>query len=453
MKVQWLLKRTLCGGLAAVLCGVLWAPWVPVQAAPLTLDAALATLSAPHPEFRVQQARESLAQAERDLAESLNDFRVTLEASVRSGTNPVLEHFSPDHLARLNVRKTLLDSGQVAASLAAALDDVEAAALQRADVQAQRRVGLMARFFDVLLADFEYAANSEFMAVAYVRWDDGKQRLELGQISAPELALLEARYQELRSRRNDSERRVRDKRSLLANAMNRPGDLPSEVADPNLLSRNNRALPEFDALLVHLNAHNPRLAALRKQLEAARQRMAGVRASSGPRLEFEAEAGAYSRDTSTRDTARGGVNLVWPIYQGRRTDGELVREQARFRQIQADYDWAALNLRQALYETWQEIQFLRDVERKSVQTQAMQRDWALERARAEYELELKTNLGTSMAETQTAKLKRRAVEFQLALAWARLDALLGVPADQPPGHIMDNKPQPVSEPAGKEKTS
>ena len=42
-------------------------------------------------------------------------------------------------------------------------------------------------------------------------------------------------------------------------------------------------------------------------------------------------------------------------------------------------------------------------------------------------MELKTNLGGSMAETQYAQLKRRAVEYRLALAWARLEALMGGP--------------------------
>jgi hypothetical protein len=38
---------------------------------------------------------------------------------------------------------------------------------------------------------------------------------------------------------------------------------------------------------------------------------------------------------------------------------------------------------------------------------------------------MKTNLGTSMAETQTALLRRKRVEYQLALALARLAALAG----------------------------
>jgi outer membrane protein TolC len=397
-------------------------------AAPLTLEAVLAEVDAPHPELRVSEARHALARADQQLAASLDDLSVTLDATLRSGRNPALGGYAPDHLARLNIKKTLLDAGRFEALRGATENETAAAFLQHTDLRAQRRITLMARFFDVLLADLAYAADSEFMAVAYVRWDNGKDLHQLGQISTPQWLDLEARYQELRLRRNDSERRMREKRALLAMAMNRPGDLASEVVDP-ALTGNNRALPEFDNLLVHLTAHNPKLAALRLQLEAARLRVTGVRASDGPRLEAEAEAGAYSRDASTRDSVRAGINLVWPLSQGRRTDGEIAREQARLQQLQAEADLLALNLRQALYDTWQEIQLLRDVERKTTQAQAVQRDWALERARAEYELELKTNLGVSMAETQAARLLNRSVEYRLALAWARMDALLGVPLD------------------------
>jgi hypothetical protein len=70
-------------------------------------------------------------------------------------------------------------------------------------------------------------------------------------------------------------------------------------------------------------------------------------------------------------------------------------------------------------------QWLRGGSRAAADRQIEYRDWALERARAEYELELKTNLGTSMAETQMAQLRRKQVEYRLALALARLQALSG----------------------------
>jgi outer membrane protein TolC len=58
------------------------------------------------------------------------------------------------------------------------------------------------------------------------------------------------------------------------------------------------------------------------------------------------------------------------------------------------------------------------------------RDKALERARAEYELEMRTNLGSSQAETQVAAIRASDVEYRLALAIARLEALVGMPLDE-----------------------
>jgi len=68
---------------------------------------------------------------------------------------------------------------------------------------------------------------------------------------------------------------------------------------------------------------------------------------------------------------------------------------------------------------------LRDSGRAAADKQIEFRDWMLERARAEYEMEMKTNLGASMADSQLALLRRKQVEYRLALALARLDALSG----------------------------
>lgn len=395
---------------------------------PLTLEEALAQADQPHPELTAAQARQELAEAELALAESANDLRVTLEGQARSGHNPLTDKFSPDHIARLNARKTLWDGGRLDAGREAGRLETQARALELLDTRSQRRLTLMNRFFDVLLIDQQYAADNEFMAVAYVNWDNAKDRHQVGQLSTPELAELEARYQEVRLRRNDSERKARERRALLASAMNQPGQLAAELAPPRL-SGNDRPLPDFDPLYAALRKDNPRLSAHRELLAASRQRLNAARANDRPSLELEAEAASYSRDSTTRDDLRAGLNLVWPLYQGRRTDARLGREMANFHLLQAQYDGLMLELRQALYETWQEIQYLRQVARPAAAVNATYRDWALERARAEYELELKTNLGNSMAETQAARLRRATVEYRLALAWERLAALLGGPVE------------------------
>ncbi len=397
-------------------------------ASPLTLEAVLAHADQPHPELERVQAQVQAAAAERMLAESLRDFQLTLDASLRGGRNTVTHDYAADHLARLRLRKPLWDGMRYAANLEAAQRMQEARQLALLDVRAQRRLTLMARFFDVLLSDLQHAADTESMAVAYVRWDDAKHRAELGELAAPQLAELEAAYQALYVRQRDSARQVRESRARLAAAMNQPDNLPGELLDPQLKD-NDRPLPEFESLLTLLQRGNPRLAMLRLHLAAATSRLAAARADDGPRLEFEAEAAAYSRTSTTRDSVRAGINFVWPLYDGRQHDARLAREQASINQLRAEYDQLWLELRQSLLETLNEIQHLREVERRAAEVEAHYRELALDRARAEYELELKTNLGTSMAQTQLAKVRRRAIEYRLALAWERLAGLLGGPLE------------------------
>ena len=395
----------------------------------LTLEAMLAQAETPHPDLDLARAQQSAAQAEQQLAASLNDFRVTLEGSLRSGRNQVYQdRFHPDHQARLNARKTLFDAGRQETGVAAARDEGAARDLQLLDVRSQRRLTLMARFFDALLADMQYAADTEFMATAYVSWDHAKDRQALGQMAQWELSELEARYLDSRARRNDVLRKLRDKRMQLAAALNRTQIVQEDLVDPKLAD-NEHPLPELAPLLDAMFAHNPRLLAQKQLLAAARSRIEGVRADNRPSLEFEAEAAAWSRETVTRDDLRAGVNFVWPLWQGGRVDARMAREQARFHELQAQHDKLQQELRLTLADTWEEIHYLRDSERRSSEANARYRDLALEKARAEYEMELKTTLGSSMAETQVTRLRKRAVEYRLALALARLEALLGTPLD------------------------
>jgi outer membrane protein TolC len=419
--------RSRVGRLVGVLLAVSVGTAAPVHAAPLTLEAALAYAEAAHPDLALAQAQTDLARAEAELAQSQNDFRLTLEASLRGGRNAVYDNrFEPDHQLRLNARKTLLDAGRQQAATLASEQELAARAQQLLDVRAQRRISLMTRFFDVLLADMQDAADTEALATAYVSWDNSKDRQALGQMAQWELAELEARYLEVLTRRNDVRRGLREKRMALGAAMNLPGMMIDDLVDPKL-SGNERSLPEFDELLVRVLAGNPRLAAQKQMLAAASQRLNGVRAEYRPSLEFEAEAAAWQRDTSTRDDLRAGINLVWPLWQGGRADARIGREQARFQELQAQHDKLLQSLRQSLIEVREEIAYLRQTARRSAEINMSYRDQALDKARAEYELELKTNLGSSMAETQYARMKRRAIEYRLALAWARLDALLGDP--------------------------
>lgn len=393
---------------------------------PLTLAQALEAAEDLHPELKIALAERESAVAERDLANSRSDWSLNLEAGLRRAKPSVGPEVVSDNTLKLNARKSLYDFGRTGLATQAADSLVEAREAALLDTRSRRRLEIMARFFDVLLADMQFAADNEYMAVAYVNFDNARHRLEVGQISAADHAELEYRYQERLVKRNASQIRQRLARAQLAGAMNRPGRLAADVADPDL-AENNRSLPEYEALMPLLHTHNPRFGALRAQLAAAAQRIEAVRAEKSPALDLELEAANYSREASTRDNLKAGVVLTWPLYAGRRVDAQIAKEQAQFQRLQAEAEKLALDLEQSLLETWLEIGDLQRSASTAAKKLSDYRDLALERARGEYEVELKSNLGDSMAATMEAKVRERKTEYQLALAFARLEALLGQP--------------------------
>lgn len=400
-----------------------WALSASVLAERLTLDEALATAAAAHPERRVAESDLAMARADREEAAGRMNFNLFLDGTLRRGRQPGGD-WKPDNAGRIVARKPLFDFGRSGRLIDAAEQEIAARQLTLMDVESLRRIDIMARYFDVLLADLESAVDDEFMAVAYVSFDDLRDRHEVGEISFPKLLAEEARYQDLRERRNASQQRMRATRQRLANAIYRPGALLVELAEP-ALPDNERPVPDYETLLPWVLAHNPRIKAMEAQLAAADARLEAIRAERNPSLEAEVSGANYSRETSTRDDLSAGLVFNVPLYQGRRVDARIAREEALKSRTAASLEKLRLDLSETLLATLQEIVWLRESARPAADKQIEYRDWALERARAEYELEMKTNLGTSMAETQAAKLRRKQTDYRLALALARLEALSG----------------------------
>lgn len=413
-----------------------------IAAGALTLEEALKAADAPHPDIEIVEAERSLALADRRLAGVRQDLSVTAEGRLQR-VKPSLPAPGDDYLSdnslRLLARKNLFDFGRTSNAESAAQAVVDARDLTVLEVRDQRRLDIMARFFDVLLADLRYLADNEHLAVSYVTFDNARDRFQQKFGTQVDLLELEARSQEWLVKRNESEKRQRLTRALLANAMNQPGQLPSELQDPKLPG-NERALPEYETLLAGMLENNPRLKAQQQLLLASRQRLESIRSDKNPRIDAELEAAEYGqRRLSGRDDVRAGIVLTWPLYQGARVSAEMAREQAQFQKLQAETEKIKRELSQALLVAWLDADQLRRTARRAAKIEADYRDYALERARGQYEMELRTNLGDSMARTMEAQLGQRGVEYRLALALARLDALLGRPLPDSPNEKQEKK--------------
>ena len=413
------------------------APWVAPTAAaddnsvasklpePLTLDYALSLADQDHPDLAVAQAGIDAARAGELQVESQTGWNAYLEANARViDPSPIApDQSTNDSRIGLVVTKRLYDFGRTSHSLKAADLDVQGHDFLFLSARQQRRLEIMRRYFDVLLAHLQYARDNEDLAVVYVNLDRLRDRRKLGQVSDLDVLQQEAAYERVRRQRAESENRQRSTRDLLAMALNRPGDLPATLTTPKL-PQLKRALPDIEALQKQAAASNPSLRALRAQLAAARQRVAAQRAGARPTLRGEAETFAYNREMGSYDRWRAGVVLDVPLLTGGAVDAAVAKEQAEAYRLDALLRKADMEISQDVLETWLSLQSLR-IQRQEAQTESDYRDLYLDRSRALYEMEFKADLGDSMVRLSEAQLQTARTDFAIVLAWARLDALTG----------------------------
>lgn len=394
---------------------------------PLTLEDALRLAGTDHPALALSRARlaQLQAQSARTAARDGIDIGATLEARVVDPPDTSDDQSNNDSRATLFARKRLYDFGHTRALEAAAETSVAGGQLLASADLLSHRIAIMQAFFDVLLADLEYARDNEAMAVAYVQADRSRDRNELGQLSDIDLLEEETLYQEFRMRRNRSQARQRSTRALLAMLLDRPEQLPSSLLPPDLAA-NRQPLPEYQQLVEATLAANPRVLSLRSELEAARLQVRAQRTGKRPVLSGSLLAAANERNVGSRNPLEAELRLEIPLYDGNRVDAEVALAQADVYRLTAELRQLEYELRQRVLEISLDIQTLLD-QQQQVDIFTRSRSLNFDRAQAEYELELKTDFGDAMVGQSESALLRAQTEFSLALNWARLAALTGEP--------------------------
>lgn len=393
---------------------------------PLTLEAALAA-GAAHPSVALGQAGLALEQAEADAVHARNELEIgaALVARTVEPSDGALDQRRNDSRALIYARKTLYDFGHTRALETAAGASVQGAKLRAKISNSLHRLNVIEAFFDVLLADLEFARDNEAMAVAYVQADRSRDRNELGQVSDVDLLQRETEYQRYRMQRLRSQARQRSSRAQLAQLLNRPDELSANLFRPDL-SANDEALPEYEALVAAALENNPGLRALRADVEAAQQQLAAARTARRPVLSGELAAAENKRDISSRNPFEAELRLEIPLYDGQRSDAGVARAQADIYRLTGELRQKELELRQQLLELSLEIETLL-AQREQVGVFRQSRQLNFELAQAEYEMQLKTDFGHALVGQSESALLDAETEFSLALRRAWLTALTGLP--------------------------
>jgi outer membrane protein TolC len=391
---------------------------------PLSLEQALAIADGVHPDRLLADAALEQARARYRLAGSVDDLKLGFTAELRAvePSDYTIFQSHNDNLARLNLSKQLYDFGRTARAEEAAEAALVSREWQLLEVRQQRRLQVMQRFFDVLLADLKYARDNEALANAFIRYDRAVNRLELGKRSDIEVLELEGLYQQARRRTTASSHQQRITRSQLAISLNRPKDLPADLVAPQLEIE--PLEPELEPLVERVLQRNPRLKSLHAEVAAARKQLQASEASDNPVLRGELEAATYERELGGRNPLTAALVLEVPLYSGGRTDAKAAEARALLQQKEAELASYELGLRQQVLDLWLERERL-GVQSDELDVTADYRDLYLDRSRTQYELDLQTDLGDAMTQIADIQWQRAQNRYAILLLQARLKALAG----------------------------
>ncbi len=392
---------------------------------PLSLDDALAFSRTDTPVLEMALARRDERAAALLEAEAVSGIRLDAVGRLRAVRPAYVspDRDSNDSSASLALRKRLYDFGYSASREKAARLAGDGGEWRLLQARQQARLEVMRSFFDVILADLQFARDNEAMAGAFITADRAADRHELKRLSDVELLRVQALYEEALQARSESESLQRAARSQLAIAMGRPEDLVSNLVRPAAPDVTvERA--EYDQLWADVLENNPELKALRAEIDAAQARVEAARRGNGPVLSGELDASVYNRTTSSTHPLGAALVLEVPLLTGGAKDAAVAASRAELRASRARLESRKLELRQQLLLLWQRQGNLKR-RLNGLKVRGDYRELYLDRSRALYELEVKTDLGDAMTEISAVRLAEAEAEFDWILTSAELEALAG----------------------------
>ena len=364
------------------------------------------------------------SQSELELAESSLGFNAQLElqAAYVEASNIAFDQSNNDSSAVLRLTKQLYDFGSSDRKIQAANIEQQAWRANVPYVIAQRKIDIARYFFEVILSDLKYAWDNEVLAITYVRHEAEKDRYELSQISDLELLESENRYMDVLHIRNVSEIAQRHSRATLAEVLNRPAQLPSNLVLPEL-SFLQADLTEYPLLIDKILLTNPQVKLAEKQYEAAEQRLQAENSQLNPLLSAELKISEYTRTTSS-DDMRASINLTMPLYESSSIKSRMSMARAALLEQRAKLLSIKSQVRKQALSLWQNVALLK-TRHQQLQTTQELRELNLDKSRALYEMEVATDLGNSMVAISEIRYLRAKNEYALALLWMQLRLLAG----------------------------
>ena len=382
-----------------------------------------------HPATRGAELDYEQAQADASFHNSSNQLK--LEAIVVpqrvDRVAPGADSSLNDSYATLRLTHPLYDFGRKKAAKAQANLSLDITRQRMDYVRAQKQVEILRRFFDVLIADLEYGLANEKMTLAFLRYSRYQEEFEMFEAHAEVDVLdLETIYRERFTLRQAANFRRIDVRRNLGIELGYTDYIPRDLATPDLSRYVEREVPEFDQLLEQILSQNYDMQQAKLGLEKAQQDAQVSESKYQPQLDAVLEATKWQEETGSRNAASIGLRLHVPLVAGEHKSRDKRMSQINIERAQLALTEAEHEIRKRAFKLWKSLS-LHHLDLSAAQVRLNYRDQYMDRARTLYELEESSDLGDAQAELLRALLEIQRSEFNLALTWSEIDALMGNP--------------------------
>ncbi len=393
----------------------------------LTLAQALSMLDEKHPRLRTSGLEIKKAEMERLSlkAEMGTEVDMRLEWRQVDRLMDPGHDFVDDSRISIFIHKPISRFGRDSASNQIIDTRMSALAEHQRRSHLQMRVDIIRAFFDVIIADYGYAAIDEEMTLSYLAFDRARDSMDIyEETSEIEVRRLESRYQSFLVSRLEAANVQRMSRLRLALVLNRPNAFPSQVVEP-LLSNYERELPDYDELFARVLSESPAIARGRLNLEEAEQRLLLVSRKWDPTLGLQVQGTEYAEHFSgSRDQYRAVVYLDIPIGQRLRKKADIEQQQIQVEKARAELDSLEYRLREKVLELVHKLGVLNS-EVGAAKAELLYRELELDKVRLQYEMEVRARIGSANAEVAKALYRQKKAEYERAFVWEEIGALLG----------------------------
>ena len=296
-------------------------------------------------------------------------------------------------------------------------------ALQQLKIDKTTQV--MQAFFNIILADMRHETVLERLAISAIRANRIQDNFDVEDASEVELLEKRTLTQLDVVKRIEAEAAQITTRAKLAQLLNIAyKNRPDDLVKPDLTYFFKKELAGFEIWQEKIQLSNLELGELRRVLANLKQQRNLEKNNKEIVISSNIKLGEQSYDSSKNGNWRAGISFVMPFGQSQSQKNKTSKLLTKIKQQQLRIEQRTQALNQQALSLWLKLKTLKQ-RYQALTTELDYRDLYLELARANYEMEIKSDIGSAMSNLTDTEWKLTKNEFDFVIVFIQLQQLAG----------------------------